>query len=394
MAVAPKSLKHSVLGVRKRDGSWKYFLSRSLPFGVGASVFAFNKLTRAIWCILVRKFGFHASVFYDDFPIVEYDLLCESSTQIINNLLDLLGWRHAVVGKKAVPFSSHMVVLGVQFDLHTLCQGRFTVQNKEGRIKRIITMLEAVGSRGEISSREISVLQGLLNFAGRFFMGRALKFPIFLLSKLEAASKDAKTVRLFVDNTKALLTTLKPRIVAVQSCELPVVIYTDAAFENETATWGAVLIDRVSNYRVVHWGVIPKDLVESWQAATGSQVISQAELLVALLVRLHYRDTLLNRPSLWFIDNESARYTLIKGFSPSISMFSLVKEVSFLDASSPCGAWYERVPSLSNIADLPSRGEYDTAARMIDGKVKGDIQIPSDVMSRLKVRSFDDLVTN
>ena len=394
VAVAPKSLKHSVLGVRKSDGSWKYFLSRSLPFGAGASVFAFNKLTRAIWCILVRKFGFHASVFYDDFPIVEYDLLCESSTQIITNLLDLLGWRHAVVGKKAVPFSSHMVVLGVQFDLDTLCQGRFVVQNKEGRIKRILAMLEGIDSRGEISSKEISVLQGLLNFAGRFFMGRALKFPIFLLSKLEVASKDAKTVRLFVGNTKALLTTLKPRIVAVQSCELPIVIYTDAAFENGTATWGAVLLDRVSNYRVVHWGVVPKDLVESWKATTGSQVISQAELLVALLVRLHYRDTLLNRPSLWFIDNESARYTLIKGFSPSITMFSLVKEVSFLDASSPCGAWYERVPSLSNIADLPSRGEYDAAARMIDGKVKGDIHIPSDVMSHLKVRSFDDLVTN
>ena len=171
VAVAPKSLKHSVLGVRKSDGSWKYFLSRSLPFGAGASVFAFNKLTRAIWCILVRKFGFHASVFYDDFPIVEYDVLCESSTQIITNLLDLLGWRHAVVGKKAVPFSSNMVVLGVQFDLHTLCQGRFTVQNKEGRIKRIIAMLEAICSRGEISSKEISVLQGLLTFAGRFFIG-------------------------------------------------------------------------------------------------------------------------------------------------------------------------------------------------------------------------------
>ena len=49
-------------------------------------------------------------------------------------------------------------------------------------------------------------------------------------------------------------------------------------------------------------------------------------------------------------------------------MFSLVKEISFLDASSPCGAWYERVPSLSNTADLPSRGEYDAAARMIDGE--------------------------
>lgn len=46
-------------------------------------------------------------------------------------------------------------------------------------------------------------------------------------------------------------------------------------------------------------------------------------------------------------------------------MFPVVREVSLLDASKPCGASYERVPSVSNIADLP-RGENDAAALMID----------------------------
>ena len=47
----------------------------------------------------------------------------------------------------------------------------------------------------------------------------------------------------------------------------------------------------------------------------------------------------MNRPSLWFIDNEAARFSLIKGASPSLSMFLIVREISFIDASQPTGAW-------------------------------------------------------
>lgn len=70
VGILPSSVKHSVLGVRRTCGSWVFFVSRSLPFGASASVFAFNKLTRSI---LVRKFFLLATVFYDDFPIVEYE---------------------------------------------------------------------------------------------------------------------------------------------------------------------------------------------------------------------------------------------------------------------------------------------------------------------------------
>lgn len=63
-------------------------------------------------------------------------------------------------------------------------------------------------------------------------------------------------------------------------------LYTDAAFESDF-TWGEVLLDRVSKYRMVH--LIPL------QSAVGTQFFSQAELVVALL---HYGDTLLSRPSL------------------------------------------------------------------------------------------------
>ena len=59
-----------------------------------------------------------------------------------------------------------------------------------------------------------------------------------------------------------------------------------------------------------------------------------------------------------FIDNESARHGLINGSSPSISSQELItavwQEILRLHAS----VWFARVPTVANIADLPSRGRW------------------------------------
>ena len=392
VGILPSSLHHSVLGVRKTCGTWAYFVSRSLPFGASASVFAFNKLTRALWAILVRKFNVLASVFYDDFPVVEYSDLSHGTTILLNTLLDLLGWQHAVVGKKATPFGPVMSVLGVEFHLSTLFCGVFRVQNKSGRVERIVRMLRSCRDAGGFSSHDISVLQGLLNFAGRFFMGRAIKFPTYLLSNYEQWRYDKSQVAAIVDSTCEMLEALQPRIVRCFEVKTPLIVYTDAAFEGGVATWGAILFDRHSGLTVVHWGSIDPSLISAWQALSGEQIISQAEAYAVLVLRFRYSDTLMNRPSLWFIDNEAARFSLIKGASPSLSMFLIVREISFIDASQPTGAWYERVASLSNIADLPSRGEHLKACELVRGTPKGDILLSDAIMRRLQTRSFDELL--
>ena len=388
VGILPSSVRHNVLGVRKVCGTWAYFISRSLPFGASASVFAFNKLTRALWAILVRKFHVLASVFYDDFPVVEYGELCNGTTVLLNTLLDLLGWQHAVVGKKAIPFGAKMAALGVEFDLSTISRGTFKVQNKAGRIERIIKLLRECGKNGKISNHDISVLQGLLNFAGRFFMGRAVKFPTYLLSNYEKWRYDKSQLSAIIDSTCAMLETLKPHIVSCFEITTPIVVYTDAAFEKDVATWGAIIFDRRSGLTAVHWhwGTIEAALVSAWKSSSGEQIISQAEAYAVLVLRYRYSYTLLNRPSLWFIDNEAARYSLIKGASPSLSMFLLIQEMSLIDSVQPAGAWYERVPSSSNIADLPARGDQMKACELVRGVPKGDIILSRDMMKRLQTR--------
>ena len=318
--------------------------------------------------------------------------MCNGTTVLLNTLLDLLGWQHAVVGKKAVPFGATMAVLGVEFDLSTISRGTFKVQNKAGRIERIIKMLRDCGKSGKISSHDVSVLQGLLNFAGRFFMGRAVKFPTYLLSNYKKWKYNKSQVAAVIDSTCTMLEKLKPRIVSCFEVTAPIVVYTDAAFERDVATWGAILFGRHSGLTAVHWGTIDSALVSAWKALSGEQIISQAEAYAVLVLRYRYSDTFLNRPSLWFIDNEAARYSLIKGASPSLSMFLLIREMSLIDSVQPAGAWYERVASSSNIADLPSRGDHLKACELVRGVPKRDIVLSHEMLQRLQTKSFDDLV--
>ncbi len=60
-----------------------------------------------------------------------------------------------------------------------------------------------------------------------------------------------------------------------------------------------------------------------------------------------------------FVDNDAARFGLIKGFSPTLSSARLLNGNSDLDASLQSRSWVERVPTASNIGDPASRLEFD-----------------------------------
>ena len=51
VAIDSASLMHGVLGYKVDDAEWKLFMTHSLPFGASASVFALNKISRALWHI-------------------------------------------------------------------------------------------------------------------------------------------------------------------------------------------------------------------------------------------------------------------------------------------------------------------------------------------------------
>ena len=96
------------------------------------------------------------------------------------------------------------------------------------------------------------------------------------------------------------------------------------------------------------------------------QIVGQAEILPCLMARLICGQRLTGRAALNYVDNEAARFALIKGGSPTMDSAWLAMSFWRADSDLLCHSWFERVPSASNISDGPSRGADIDPVRLSD----------------------------
>eukprot|EP00974_Lingulodinium_polyedra_P032896 3166411-Lingulodinium_polyedra.AAC.1 len=90
-------------------------------------------------------------------------------------------------------------------------------------------------------------------------------------------------------------------------------------------------------------------------------VIMELEILPVFLSRLVWPGRLSHRSHLSFVDNDSAKCGLVAGYSANALACELIARVSAADIRLGALPWYDRVPSLSNLADAPSRGQTPAA---------------------------------
>ena len=174
----------------------------------------------------------------------------------------------------------------------------------------------------------------------------------------------------------AILLESRPRRVSWRSPDAPILIFTDAAVEKGGATIGAVVIDTMGGPPAVYGGSLPHSVVSSGQRYDDEQIICQAELAATVCLRYQVRTRLAGRKCIYFVDNESARYALIKAVPGVPSMQALSSLFHSWDSDNPHYAWIERVPSASNPADLPSRGLVKECVDLLNGHYAGDLLLP------------------
>ena len=369
MPISVQSRKFAVLIVHHFQTKKPVFLSRSLPFGACSSVYSFNRVSRGIWYLASHGCKAMGGVYFDDFPFLEPSSLCTLASQSIEGLLKALGWTYTTDPSKCYPFSESFDVLGARLSVGGLHGQSFSLQNKPGRLDKIAELVSEVQRNKTITKRQAQVIHGNMNFAMSFVMGHTLKVAARAFSALstDACVYSKKQLVSLCIWTKEILTFLSPRTIDPKGPLSPVLIFTDAAYEMDTATWGVVFIDPLTGTRTAEGGTVPQFLVKQWHALGSEQVITLAEAFAALLARHMFRDCIKQRRVLFFIDNEGARYSLIRGASNTLALLQIVQ--LFLACSEYDHAlhWIERVPSSSNIADLPSRGKTSEALSLING---------------------------
>lgn len=363
----------------------KFLVANALMFGAVAAVFAFNRLSRSLWFLLNKMLVIPCGVFYDDFPMVAPQSSAANADESASELLDLLGWRHAHTGPKGLPFEQAFQVLGCSLDLSNILQGTVVLANKAGRVERILERFSSLRSAGKITLHESQVLHGLLRYATGFFAGKGLHQVCAELMAFgtKAASFQGECFKKFCDYAIGAISQSQPREIRVGGERCPILIFTDGAWEDGRAGIGAVVIDAVAGYAEVFHGVVPDELLKAWGKVVGEFLICQIELYIMVLIRWTFRERLTNRRAIWWVDNDAARFALIKGMSPSLTMRDLVREFYRFENTDPSFGWIERVPSFSNPADGPSRSQPGETLELLGLSESRRLEHPPDLLRKL-----------
>ena len=114
---------------------------------------------------------------------------------------------------------------------------------------------------------------------------------------------------------------------------------------------------------------MPAARVEQWLAEK-SQAINQVELHPVTVALKIWKGALADRDVIFWIDNEAARFGLIRGSSPVPVSQELVSEAWARISAMAAFPWFERVPSVGNPIDGPSRGDNTLMAALGFSEVK------------------------
>lgn len=385
VGILPAHRHLSVIFFHDKDGRPKFFVANSLMFGATAAVYAFNRISRSLWFLFNKMLLLPCGVFYDDFPLFSPEGLAVNADQSASALLDLLGWRHARTGLKGRPFEEKFQVLGCSLDLAGVPQGEVTLENKPGRLDRLCEHFQRIKAAGTMTLHEAQILHGLLRYACGFFAGKHLHQVCAEVMSLGSASGRNKMAALanFCDYACDMLAKCVPRTLSAFGERKPVLIFTDGCWEGGRAGIGAVVIDTALGTKQVFAGEVPPQLISAWAHQVGDQLICQIELYAMVVLRWMLRQQLAHRRSIWWVDNEAARFSVIKGMSPSATMKCLARAFYSFEVESPTCSWVERVPSYSNIADGPSRAQPEEAMFLLGVQACCNFDHPNDLLALL-----------
>ena len=181
--ISKASLPYSVLMVRRpEDNKVVFFVMQSLPFGACSAVFSFNCISRSLHHLCMHLCKTIGGVFFDDFPFLEPSLTARMASLSVEGLLSALGWKYAQGSDKAIPFADSFDLLGVRLEVDALSLGRVSLENKPGRVSKLLETAAAIKRFVDLST---SVLR-FGKFAQKCFCFAAAILRAFFLHALLA----------------------------------------------------------------------------------------------------------------------------------------------------------------------------------------------------------------
>ena len=222
-------------------------------------------------------------------------------------------------------------------------------------------------------------LRGRLQFASGQLFGRLAKKALSIVTEHAYASKNATLDVETVSALKLYLSCLesqRPRAVR-RSISQVFLIFTDACFEPDSSSVkagiGAVLVD--SSGKVTHFFAtnLKDDLVNDINKSHRKTIIFELELFAILCAVIGWKQFITNCAVVVYTDNDAVRDCLISCNTSSSNARPILDRYLKVEFQSSFNAWMSRVPTDSNIADAPSRGDCESLCSL--GASETDVNV-------------------
>ena len=357
---------------------------RAMPFGALAAVYGWDRVGAAITAIL-RSLGLPVLRYVDDLFLAVPAHVGDIARRILEEVVAQLGW-HLASEKTEGPVKD-MVILGVLVSVH---HSHLRLQPEEQKAELWLQQLRDVLSANLLRPGEASKLAGRLSFAqqavfGR--VGRAQLRPLFRRAHSKhtcLTSELRRTVTWWVRLLQAGVCSAKFPL--SDEGPSPALLYTDAvgggrmgmalySAEGRLLKWSAL-----TPSKRLHATLLPrKNQVNAW------------ETMAALWAVIQSAAALRGRPVHLYVDNTVAQGALRKGSSPKEDLNRLAGDFWLLAAELQLSVHVWRVPSKSNPADAPSRGEPPCGAGSMAPSGEDLGTTAHDNLPRIAWRDYGDL---
>ncbi|CAE7258543.1 dnajb6-b [Symbiodinium sp. CCMP2592] len=337
--------------------------ANSLPFGAVGSVAAFLRISLSIWLIGVRLFSIFWTAFFDDYGVTTRDELVANTDSCICAIFDLLGVEFAREGKKAPPFSRDFKLLGVRVDLNDAPRGIVRIGNTAERREELNVFIEDILQANCLDLKTAERLRGRLVFFEGFVFGRMSNSAI---RTVDRAARAGLTSKRLPEDVRKSLVVIRERLRVAEPVTIATknhhswLIFTDGACEGEKklGSIGGVIVG-LSGHPISFFSEqVPQDIMKIL-LSNSQNPIFELELLPVLVAYRLWGQWCRFSQAVFYLDNEGARHSIIAAGGGADLARVIIDGILSKETSLQIHAWYARVPTHSNIADSPSRGEYE-----------------------------------
>ena len=348
-------------------GTWLFSEVYGLVYGMRSSVLHFNRFP-ALAAATARRMGGSATGSYvDDFSTMDFLAARGSGQKFANVVIRVMGGE--LGPEKHKPSRSQQVMLGVNVRMDAMQEsGTIHFEPREETVHKITEAAKDLLHKGTCTPAEAAKLRGTASWAAGNTFGRVARLGMRALKSRQYQKENTveldEQLRMGLRFLVETLPALGPRSTRIVGpTPRPTVIYSDASWPENMTAEEAVSAGEPPR---LGWVIFtPGEKPKGFSMELGKEFTSilfprKTQILaaeaVAVLTALVLTPELLEGKELvWFVDNEAALSSLIRGTSRAedVGHIAACAQLAMMERS--CAAWFEWIDSASNPSDGLSR---------------------------------------